>query len=95
MDLNKKDVVKCILCGKIVHAGVRRLKQHLVGGHGDVAKCSKTTSAISKEMSDYLKKNARQKPINLDDDKDDEVEVLGEGESRASHSVVQPSSGTA
>jgi hypothetical protein len=88
-DLNKKDV-KCILCGKIVHAGVRRLKQHLVGGHGDVAKCPKTTSAISKEMSDYLKKNARQKPIDLDDDKDDEVEVLGEGESRASHSVVHP-----
>jgi hypothetical protein len=101
--LNKKDVVKCILCGKIVHAGVRRLKQHLVGGHGDVAKCPKTRSAISKEMSDYLKKNARHKPIDLDDDKDgdkdgdkdDEVEVLGEGESRASHSVVQPSSGTA
>jgi hypothetical protein len=96
--LNKKDVVKCILCGKIVHAGVRRLKQHLVGVHGDVVKCPKTTSAISKEMSDYLKKNARQKSIELDDDKegdkDDEVEVFGEGESRASHSVVQPSSGT-
>jgi hypothetical protein len=75
--LNKKDVVKCILCGKIVHAGVRRLKQHLVGGHGDVAKCSKTTSAINKEMHEYLKKNARQKPLDLDDDKegkkDDEV----------------------
>jgi hypothetical protein len=28
--LNKKDIVKCILCGKIVHAGVRRLKQHLL-----------------------------------------------------------------
>jgi hypothetical protein len=90
--LNKKDVVKCILCGKIVHACVRRLKQHLVGGHGDVAKCPKTTLAINKEMSDYLKKNARQKHIELDDDKegdkDYEVEVLGEGESRASHSVV-------
>jgi hypothetical protein len=71
-DLNKKDVVKCILCGKIVHSGVRRLKQHLVGSHGDVAKCPKTTSAISKEMSDYLKKNARQKPIELDDDKEGE-----------------------
>jgi hypothetical protein len=46
------------------------LKQHLVGGHGDVAKCPKTTSVISKEMSDFLKKNARQKPIELDDDKE-------------------------
>jgi hypothetical protein len=97
--LNKKDVVKCILCGKVVHAGVRRLKQHLVGGYGEVAKCPKTTSAISKEMHEYLKKNARQKPIDLDDDKvgdtDDEVEVIGEGKSRASHSVIQPSSGRA
>jgi hypothetical protein len=77
-------------CGEVhplwknVYASVRRLKKHLVGGHGDVAKCLKTTSAISKEMSDYLKKNARRKPIELDDDKecdkDDEVEVFGEGE---------------
>jgi hypothetical protein len=50
--MNKKDVVKCILCVKIVHAGVRRLKEHLVGGHGDVAKCPKIKSAISKEMCD-------------------------------------------
>ena len=56
-DLNKKDVVKCILCGKVVHAGVRRLKQHLVGGYGEVAKCPKTTLAISKEMHEYLKNN--------------------------------------
>jgi hypothetical protein len=34
-DLNKKDVVKCILCDKIVHACVMRLKQHLVCGHGE------------------------------------------------------------
>jgi hypothetical protein len=95
-DLNKKDVVKCILCSKIIHAGVMRLKQHLVSGYGVVAKCPKTTSAISNEMHVYLKKNARQKPLNLDDDKegekDDEVQVIGEGESRASYSVIQPSS---
>jgi hypothetical protein len=79
-DLDKKDVVKCILCGKNVHAGVRRLKQHLVGGHGDVAKCPKTISTISNEMSDYLKKNARQKPIELDDDKEgDKDEYLEKG----------------
>jgi hypothetical protein len=35
----QKYVVKCILCGKIVHAGVRRLKQHLVGGHGLDSMC--------------------------------------------------------
>jgi hypothetical protein len=69
-DLNKKDVVKCILCDKIVHTSVRRLKQRLISGHGDVAKCPKTTSAISKEMHEYLKKNARQKPLDLDDDKE-------------------------
>jgi hypothetical protein len=38
---------------------------------------------------------AFEKKNDKDGDKDDEVEVLGEGESRASHSVVQPSFGTA
>jgi hypothetical protein len=59
----------------------RRLKQHLVGGYGEVSKCLNTTTTISKEMYEYLKRNARQKPIVLDDDKeedvDDEVEVVG------------------
>jgi hypothetical protein len=32
-DLNNKDVVKCILCSKIVHAEVRRLKQCLIEVH--------------------------------------------------------------
>ncbi|KAL6497141.1 hypothetical protein OROGR_029070 [Orobanche gracilis] len=35
-DLNNKDIVQCILCNKQVHAGIRRLKQHLAGGYGDV-----------------------------------------------------------
>jgi hypothetical protein len=60
------------------------LKQHLVGGHGDAAKCPKATSAISKEMHEYLKKNAQKKPLDLDDDKegekDDEVQVIEDDE---------------
>jgi hypothetical protein len=51
-DLNKKDAVKCILCGKIVHAGTRRLKQHLVGGYGEDSKCLNTTTT-SKEVHSY------------------------------------------
>jgi hypothetical protein len=57
--------MECILCDKIVHAGVTRLKQHLVGGYSEVLRCLNTTTAISKKMHEYLKRNARQKPIVL------------------------------
>jgi hypothetical protein len=50
--------VECILCGKIVHAVVRRLKQHLVGGYGEVSKWLNTTTANNKEIHEYLKEGA-------------------------------------
>ncbi|XP_043697308.1 uncharacterized protein LOC122648118, partial [Telopea speciosissima] len=37
-DLTNKNVVKCTLCGKEMSCGIKRLKQHLVGGYGDVIK---------------------------------------------------------
>ena len=69
-DLTNKDIVQCIRCGKQMHAGVRRLKQHLAGGYGDVEKCPKSTTPIMKEMREYLFKNARNKPFELDDEGD-------------------------
>jgi hypothetical protein len=47
--LNKKDVVECILCAKIVHAEIRRLKKHLVRGYGEVSKWPNITTTISKK----------------------------------------------
>lgn len=48
-----------------MHAGIKRLKQHLATGFGDVQKCPKTTKAIMREMQAYLKKTSRSKPFNL------------------------------
>ncbi|WOH04149.1 hypothetical protein DCAR_0623557 [Daucus carota subsp. sativus] len=76
-DLNNKNVVQCNLCKKNVCSGVRRLKQHLAGGYPDVAMCLKTTTAIQKEMKEYIDKVAK-KPVTMDDDMnvdDDEVPV--------------------
>ncbi|KAL6508662.1 hypothetical protein OROGR_023373 [Orobanche gracilis] len=70
-DLTNRDVVQCILCSKLMHSRVRRLKQHLAGGFSDVAMCTKTTPTIIKEMKDYIQKNAK-KSVPLDDDLDDD-----------------------
>jgi hypothetical protein len=40
-DPTKKDFVQCIFSMKVVPAGIKRFKQHLVGGYGDTIKCVK------------------------------------------------------
>jgi hypothetical protein len=55
----KRDMLQCIFCKKVVPAGIKRFKKHLVGGYGDIEKCPKAIVVVRKEMSDYLKKNVR------------------------------------
>ncbi|KAL6535641.1 hypothetical protein OROMI_027015 [Orobanche minor] len=93
-DLNNKDIVQCSLCNKQVHAGIRRLKQHLAGGYGDVQMCAKTTTSIIKEMQDYIRKNARKTVVPLDDDNDDDVDEVEPNDISTAASNTVPSSGT-
>ncbi|KAL6524933.1 hypothetical protein OROMI_030526 [Orobanche minor] len=89
-DLNNKNVVQCNLCHKNVCLGVRRLKQHLLGGFSDVAMCSKTTPEIQKEMREYIEKNAK-KPVTLDEDdvdNDDNLEIPPHEASTAGSNIV-------
>jgi hypothetical protein len=60
-----KDFVQCIFCMKVIPSGIKRFKQHLVGGFGDTIKCARVPKLVSKEMYAYLKKNTRT-VINLD-----------------------------
>ena len=53
----------CTLCDTEVSRGIKRLKQHLAGGYGDAKMCPKTTTAIRKEMRDYLESNKRRRPL--------------------------------
>ena len=62
-DLQKRDQVTCTLCDTMVCGGIKRLKQHLAGGYGDEKMCPKTTTAIRKEMRDYLESNKRRRPL--------------------------------
>ncbi|KAK1685989.1 hypothetical protein QYE76_046837 [Lolium multiflorum] len=56
-DLEDRLQLQCNLCGKKVGSGVNRMKKHLAGGFTIVTMCPKTTTAIQKEMHDYLKSN--------------------------------------
>ena len=109
-NLQNRDQVTCTLCDIEVCGGIKRLKQHLAGGYGDVKMCLKTTTAIRKEMRDYLESNRRRRPLFLEegDEQQEEADVVvleagaaeltevGESAPEGSQtSRVQPSSGTA
>jgi len=75
-ELGNRDEVTCTLCGTMVHGGIKRLKQHLAGGFGDSKICSETTTEIRVEMTNYLEKHKRQRPMYLDDE-EEQVEENG------------------
>ncbi|KAL6560551.1 hypothetical protein OROGR_004110 [Orobanche gracilis] len=93
LDLNNKDLVECSLCHKQMHSGIKRLKQHLAAGYGDVAKCSQTTTEIMREMQQYISKTTRNKQVILDDCDCSDNDINTQPSSRTS--ITQPSSGTA
>ncbi|XP_062212037.1 uncharacterized protein LOC133913009 isoform X2 [Phragmites australis] len=96
--IGNRDLLQCCLCDRTVTRGITRLKEHLVGGYGDIMKCAKTASAIAQEMQAALK--GKKRPLLLDDDgelqgEDDDVLDVTEESQDASRSIVHPSSGTA
>lgn len=66
------------LCGTWVHSGIKRLKQHLIGGFGDRQKCPGTTTAIMREMQAWMQKTKRKPELQLDDEEkeDDDAHAL-------------------
>ncbi|XP_042029910.1 uncharacterized protein LOC121776813 [Salvia splendens] len=87
----KRDMVQCIFCRKVVPAGIKRFKQHIAGGYGDVEKCPTAPAIVRKEMYDFFKKNAR-KELNLQQGREWDCEADSEGEVQETCAV--PSSGT-
>jgi hypothetical protein len=65
--LHNRDHVTCILCKTVVCGGIKRLKQHLACGYGDTTMCSNITTAIRKQMREYLESNKRRRPIFLNE----------------------------
>jgi len=76
-DPARRDWVTCILCGNEASGGIKRFKQHLAGGYGDIVLCPKVTTEIRKEMEAYLQKK-RRRPLFLDgiEEEDGEDEVV-------------------
>lgn len=88
-DLNDKNLVRCKLCDKDTKGGIRRLKEHLTGGYGDVKKCLKVTEEISKEMRDFMTKHKKMKAAIEIDEEQPQNEMGASQNSR-----TEPSSGT-
>ena len=63
------------------------MKQHLASGYGDIKMCAKTTTAIRKEMRDYLDGHKRRRPLFLEDDEQQEHEDVVVVEARPAESV--------
>jgi hypothetical protein len=58
-DLKDKNVLQCLLCGKKTSAGIKRQKEHLIGGYPNTTKCPKTTRDIAGEMLQWIAKSGR------------------------------------
>ncbi|CAD6226002.1 unnamed protein product [Miscanthus lutarioriparius] len=91
------------MCGNEASGGIKRFKQHLAGGYGDIVLCPKVTIEIRKEMEAYLQKK-RRRPLFLDgieeeDGEDEVVEVAAAnvqaGADGGAKPAAKPSSGTA
>jgi hypothetical protein len=87
----KRDMVQCIFCRKVVPAGIKRFKQHIAGGYGDIEKCPTAPAIVRKELYDFLKKNAR-KELNLQQGREWDREPNSGGE--VQEISVVPSLGT-
>ncbi|XP_042030570.1 uncharacterized protein LOC121777389 [Salvia splendens] len=46
----------CNFCDKVIASGIRRLKEHFVGGFKNVTKCTKCPPHVREEMINYMKK---------------------------------------
>ncbi|KAF8095973.1 hypothetical protein N665_0320s0095, partial [Sinapis alba] len=52
---------KCILCYKVLTAGVLRLKQHLVGGYKNAKKCPICPEHARVELQNYMARRAEER----------------------------------
>jgi hypothetical protein len=67
-----KQIVECLLCGKVMCSGIKRAKQHLAGGFGDVLVCEKTTTETMREMHAWMDKKRRKMPLEVDNSEEQE-----------------------
>eukprot|EP00268_Persea_americana_P003521 TRINITY_DN11063_c1_g1_i3.p1 TRINITY_DN11063_c1_g1~~TRINITY_DN11063_c1_g1_i3.p1 ORF type:complete len:427 (+),score=78.69 TRINITY_DN11063_c1_g1_i3:391-1671(+) len=59
----KKSKIKCNYCGKVVTGGITRLKEHLAHKTGNVAKCTKVSPELKKEMQAFLNAGKQKKVV--------------------------------
>ena len=92
-DPKDRDKVTCKLCNKKIPGGIKRFKQHLAGGYGDVIICPQTNTELRKKMKAYLDGNKRRRPVYLDDEEN--AENSGEEDEDVVEVVQEEASGAA
>lgn len=101
-----RQYIKCDLCGIITKGGIKRHKQHLVGGFKDTKACQKATKEIREEIEKYMKSYCDKKEekrrlhefsirnVNIyrdqDEQQNDEYEELSLTSSSVSKSSILP-----
>jgi hypothetical protein len=89
-DLKDKNVLQCLLCGKKTSAGIKRQKEHLIGGYPNTTKCPKTSREIATEMLQWLAKTGRSAAKqNVQIFQDDRCDVEAQS-TRGSNNAVRP-----
>jgi hypothetical protein len=58
-DVKDKNIVQCLLCGKRTSDGIKRQKEHLIGGYPNTTKCPKTSRDIANEMLQWIGKTSK------------------------------------
>ena len=81
------------MCSKKIPGGIKRFKQHLAGGYGDVIICPQTNTELRKKMKAYLDGNKRRRPVYLDDEEN--AENSGEEDEDVVEVVQEVASGAA
>ncbi|XP_051133269.1 uncharacterized protein LOC127252924 [Andrographis paniculata] len=87
---NDRKQAKCNYCGKIVHGGITRMKQHIAHVTGQVEACTRAPKEIRELLKEHLiqgksmraahkkKLEALQNSIRLEDDSDEEEDEVFE-----------------
>lgn len=56
-----------VACDKVMNGSILRLKEHIIGTRGNVAKRTKVMFAIINKMMSYLEKKKRKKPAIIEE----------------------------
>lgn len=100
VEANNANKVRCKYCKQVLHGGITRLKQHLVGIKGNCVQCAQVPDVVKEKVKAILEKNQRKKEAKESNyqelmsdvhiGEEDEEDPAGEGEGSSRQSIFRP-----